>query len=60
VGEAIAAVHPWAVDVASGTESSPGVKDTEKLAGFAAAVGATAPTTQAEAAAAEVLQTVVE
>ena len=62
VGEAIAAVHPWAVDVASGTESSPGVKDTEKLAGFAAAVRATAPTTQAEveAAAAEVLQTVVE
>ena len=27
VGDAIAAVHPFAVDTASGTEASPGVKD---------------------------------
>jgi phosphoribosylanthranilate isomerase len=38
VGEAIAAVHPWGVDVASGTEASPGVKDPEKLEAFFAAV----------------------
>jgi phosphoribosylanthranilate isomerase len=38
VGEAIAAVHPWGVDVASGTEASPGVKDAEKLEAFFAAV----------------------
>jgi phosphoribosylanthranilate isomerase len=34
VGEAVRAVRPWAVDVASGVESSPGVKDPEKLARF--------------------------
>jgi phosphoribosylanthranilate isomerase len=38
VGEAIAATHPWGVDVASGTEASPGVKDPEKLEAFLAAV----------------------
>jgi phosphoribosylanthranilate isomerase len=38
VGEAIAATHPWGVDVASGTEASPGVKDPEKLEAFFAAV----------------------
>jgi phosphoribosylanthranilate isomerase len=38
VGEAIAAVHPWGVDVASGTEAAPGVKDPEKLEAFFAAV----------------------
>jgi phosphoribosylanthranilate isomerase len=38
VGEAIAAAHPWGVDVASGTEASPGVKDAEKLEAFFAAV----------------------
>ena len=43
VGEAIAAVHPFAVDVASGVERSPGVKDPEKLQAFAAAVRAAAP-----------------
>jgi phosphoribosylanthranilate isomerase len=40
VGEAIAAVHPFAVDVASGTEKAPGVKDPEKLRAFAEAVHA--------------------
>jgi phosphoribosylanthranilate isomerase len=38
VGEAIAAAHPWGVDVASGTEASPGIKDPEKLEAFFAAV----------------------
>lgn len=42
VGEAIATVRPWAVDVASGTEARPGVKDPEALQAFAAAVGSTA------------------
>jgi phosphoribosylanthranilate isomerase len=34
VAEAIALVRPWGVDVASGVEISPGVKDPEKLARF--------------------------
>ena len=34
VGEGIAAVSPYAVDVASGTEASPGVKDPGKLRAF--------------------------
>jgi len=38
VGAAIAATQPFAVDVASGTEASHGVKDPEKLRAFAAAV----------------------
>jgi phosphoribosylanthranilate isomerase len=38
VADAIAATQPFAVDVASGTEASPGVKDPEKLQAFAAAV----------------------
>jgi phosphoribosylanthranilate isomerase len=38
VAEAIGTVHPYAVDVASGTESAPGVKDHDKLRAFAAAV----------------------
>lgn len=42
VGEAIAAVRPFAVDVASGVEVEPGVKDHAKMAAFAAAVRATA------------------
>jgi phosphoribosylanthranilate isomerase len=38
VGEAIRKVRPFAVDVASGVESSPGVKDPAKLRAFFAAV----------------------
>jgi phosphoribosylanthranilate isomerase len=41
VGEAIAAVRPFAVDTASGTEASPGIKDPEKVAAFVEAVNAT-------------------
>lgn len=43
VGDAIAAVGPFAVDVASGVEASPGVKDHAQMAAFAEAVRATAP-----------------
>jgi phosphoribosylanthranilate isomerase len=43
VAEAIDLVRPFAVDVASGVERSPGVKDPDKLAAFAAAVRSTAP-----------------
>ncbi len=42
VAEAIAAVRPYAVDVASGVETTPGRKDHAKLRAFAAAVAATA------------------
>jgi phosphoribosylanthranilate isomerase len=38
VAEAIAAVRPFAVDVASGVERSPGHKDPDRLQAFAAAV----------------------
>jgi phosphoribosylanthranilate isomerase len=41
VGDAILATRPFAVDTASGTEASPGVKDTAKLAAFVEAVNAT-------------------
>ena len=40
VGDAIAAVRPFAVDVASGVERAPGVKDPDKLQAFADAVRA--------------------
>jgi phosphoribosylanthranilate isomerase len=43
VAGAIEAVHPWGVDVASGVEASPGIKDPEKMKAFAAAVRGTAP-----------------
>lgn len=43
VADAIAAVRPFAVDVASGVERRPGRKDPEKLQAFAAAVRAASP-----------------
>ena len=46
VGEAIARTSPWAVDVASGVEASPGRKDPARLEAFFAAV---AEATRAEA-----------
>jgi phosphoribosylanthranilate isomerase len=45
VSDAIAAVRPYAVDVASGVETAPGRKDHDRLNAFAAAVNATAATT---------------
>lgn len=38
VAEAVALVCPWGVDVASGVESAPGVKDPQKVADFVKAV----------------------
>jgi phosphoribosylanthranilate isomerase len=40
VGEAIGTVAPWAVDVSSGVEVSPGVKSPDRLRRFFAAVAA--------------------
>ena len=37
VGEAITAVRPWGVDVASGVEAAPGIKDPAKVEAFVAA-----------------------
>jgi phosphoribosylanthranilate isomerase len=42
VADAIEAVRPFAVDVASGVEASPGRKDPDQLQAFAAAVASTA------------------
>jgi phosphoribosylanthranilate isomerase len=42
VGDAIAAVRPWGVDVATGVESQPGRKDPRKLHAFVAAARAAA------------------
>jgi phosphoribosylanthranilate isomerase len=43
VADGIAAVRPWGVDVASGVESAPGIKDPEKLEAFFAAVRSEVP-----------------
>lgn len=43
VAHAIRAVHPWAVDLASGVESSPGIKDPARMRAFFAAVDAVQP-----------------
>jgi len=50
VGEAIEAVRPWAVDSASGTEASPGVKDLARLTAFFRAVSAADARLEASAA----------
>lgn len=34
IGEAIAAVRPYAVDVSGGVESAPGIKNPEKIEAF--------------------------
>lgn len=41
VAQAVATVRPYAVDVASGVEAEPGIKDPDRLEAFAAAVTAT-------------------
>lgn len=43
IAGAIEAVRPWGVDVASGVESAPGIKDPDKMRAFATAVRSTAP-----------------
>jgi phosphoribosylanthranilate isomerase len=40
VAEGIAVASPWAVDVASGVEAAPGIKDPAKIEAFLEAAGA--------------------
>jgi len=47
VGEAVARVRPYMIDVSSGVESRPGVKDPVKLREFFAALAAVGPKTKA-------------
>ena len=48
VARAIEVVHPFAVDNASGTEQSPGIKDAAKMLAFVDAVASTAPVVSPE------------
>ena len=43
VGEALTATGALGVDVSSGVESAPGIKDPARIAGFIAAVRALSP-----------------
>jgi len=47
VAEAISVTHPFAVDVASGVESAPGIKDHSLMAGFAEGANAAAAAREA-------------